>query len=326
MKRKHDVGVLVFQDVKMLDVAGPSEVFAEANLFGADYRISILTVGGADVRASTGLRVAADASALEERRWDTVLVAGGEPFPGMPVSDELVLATRHLAARADRVASICTGAFVLGAAGLLDGKRATTHWRHATELASRHPKARVEPDRIFVHDQGIYTSAGVSAGIDLALSLVEADHGADLARSVARSLVVYMQRAGGQSQFSAALDAPEHATPVVQAVIDRVRSDPSAEYTLDALAHIARVSTRHLSRLFRDEYGASPTKYVETIRVELAKSRLDAGYSVTTAAELCGFGSSESMRRAFVRQLGTSPQQFQRRFLTTQPAPVSAVS
>ncbi|RKR75673.1 transcriptional regulator GlxA family with amidase domain [Frondihabitans australicus] len=323
MQRTHEIGFLVFQDVKMLDVAGPSEVFAEANLFGARYRISILTAGGGDVRATTGLRVPADASAFDERRWDTVLVAGGDPYPAKPVSEELIDATRHLAARADRVASICTGAFVLGAAGLLDGKRATTHWRHASELAARHPAAHVEPDRIFVHDQGVYTSAGVSAGIDLALSLVEVDHGADLARSVARSLVVYMQRGGGQSQFSAALEAPEPSTPALQAVIDRVRSDPSADYSLDSLARIALVSPRHLSRLFHDEYGSTPARYVESIRVELAKGRLDAGHSVTMAAELSGFGTPEALRRAFVRQLKTSPQRYQRRFLSTQPGGAS---
>lgn len=326
MGRVHDVGFLVFEHVKMLDVAGPSEVFAEANLFGARYRISILTPDGRDVRATTGLRVLADGSALEERRWDTVLVAGGDPFPATPVPDELVAATRHLAARTDRLASICTGAFVLGAAGLLDERRVTTHWRHAAELARRHPAARVESDRIFVHDRGVYTSAGVSAGIDLALSLVESDHGADMAREVARSLVVYMQRAGGQSQFSAVLDAPEPPSPVLQAVIDRVRADPAADYSLDSLARIGRISSRHLSRLFHDEYGTTPARYVESIRVDLAKARLDAGHSVTMAAQLCGFGSPESLRRAFARRLKMSPQRYQRRFRTTRPESASLPS
>jgi transcriptional regulator GlxA family with amidase domain len=317
----HEVGILVFPDVKMLDVAGPAEVFAEANLFGADYRISMLTPDGTDVRASTGLRVPADGAAFEERRWDTVLVAGGEPFPSTPVSPSLAAAARHLAARSARIASICTGAFVLGAAGLLDGRHATTHWRHASELARRHPSARVEPDRIFVRDQSVYTSAGVSAGIDLALALLEHDHGRELTREVARSLVVYMQRAGGQSQFSSALDAPTLRTPALQTVIDHVRSDPTGEYSLDALAAIARVSPRHLSRLFRDELGTSPAKYVELIRVEIAKARLDAGHSVTMAAQLAGFGSSESLRRAFTSRLTISPQRYQRRFLTTGPTP-----
>lgn len=310
----------------MLDVAGPSEVFAEANLYGGDYQISILSVDGGDVRATSGLRLPADSAALEQRSWNTVLVAGGEPFPATPVPPDLIEATRHLAAHTERIASICTGAFVLGAAGLLDGKRATTHWRHAAELARRHPTTIVDPDRIFVHDQGTYTSAGVSAGIDLALSLLEADHGPDLARTVARSLVVYMQRAGGQSQFSAALDAPEPAAPALQAVVDRVRSDPSAQYSIESLAQIARVSPRHLTRLFHEEYQTTPARYVELLRLELAKGRLDAGHTVTMAAELSGFGSSESLRRAFVKHLKTSPQRYQRRFLTTRSEAAPALS
>lgn len=325
MKQARDVGFLVFDDVTMLDVAGPSEVFAEANLSGTKYRVSVLTTDGQDVRASNGMRLGSDGTAFEERHWDTVLVAGGEPFPAKPVPEPLAAAARYLAARTARMAAICTGAFVLGAAGLLDGKHATTHWRHASELARRYPSTSVEPDRIFVRDRDTYTSAGVTAGIDLALSLLEDDHGADVARTVARSLVVYMRRAGGQSQFSAALDAPSPRVPAVQTVIDRVRSDPSGEYTLDVLAAIARVSPRHLSRLFRDELGTTPTRYVELIRLDIAKGRLDAGHSVTKAAELSGFGSSESLRRAFTNRLKMSPQRYQRRFLSTHE-PSAAVS
>ncbi|WP_066039275.1 GlxA family transcriptional regulator [Herbiconiux solani] len=318
--RPHTIGFLIFEGAKMLDIAGPSEVFAEANLSGADYRIAMLTTDGREVRTSIGVRITPDASAFDETHWDTVLIAGGEPFPAHPVPDELARAARHLAERAGRVASICTGAFVLGAAGLLDGRRSTTHWKHTAELARRHPESTVEPDLIFVKDHATYSSAGVTAGIDLALSLVEEDHGADLARTVARSLVVYLQRAGGQSQFSAALEGPGPRTPALRAVIDQVTADPTGEYSLDALARIARVSPRHLTRLFHEELGTTPGRYVELVRFELAKARLDAGLSVTMAAELAGFGSSESLRRVFVNRLQMSPQRYQRRFLSTAPS------
>ncbi|MFG6503999.1 GlxA family transcriptional regulator [Microbacterium sp. P05] len=319
MSSPHTIGFLIFEGAKMLDIAGPSEVFAEANLSGGDYRISMLTVDGAGVRTSIGVQVSADGSAFDDARWDTVLIAGGEPFPHTPVPAELAAATRYLAARAGRVASICTGAFVLGAAGLLDGRRSTTHWKHAGELARRFPESAVEPDLIFVKDHDIYSSAGVTAGIDLALSLLEEDHGSELARTVARSLVVYMQRAGGQSQVSRALESPVPTTPALRAVTDRVKADPTAAYSLASLARIARVSPRHLTRLFHEELETTPGRYVELIRFELAKAHLDAGQSVTMAAELAGFGSPESLRRVFVNRLRMSPQRYQRRFLQNGP-------
>ena len=317
MSAPHEVGLLVFDNVKMLDVAGPCEVFAEANLYGGNYRMSMLTVDGAPVRTSIGMRIQADASALEDRRWDTLLVAGGEPFPTTPVPHPLAAAARHLAPRAGRVASICTGAFILGEAGLLDEKRSTTHWKHTDELARRYPRSHVQPDRIFVKDDTVFSSAGVTAGIDLALALLEENEGSDLTRSVARSLVVYMQRAGGQSQFSGPLAAPAPQTSALRAVTDQVTADPTADYSLERLARIARVSPRHLTRLFRDELHTTPSKHVEAVRFELAKAHLDAGRSVTLAAELAGFGSSETLRRIFVHRLGISPLRYQRRFRST---------
>jgi transcriptional regulator GlxA family with amidase domain len=322
--RTHEIGFLVFEGAKMLDIAGPAEVFAEANLSGADYRISMLTPNGESVRTSIGVRITADGSAFDDRHWDTVLIAGGEPFPNTPVPRELSDAAGHLAQHSTRIASICTGAFILGAAGLLDGKRSTTHWKHAAELARRYPEATVEPDLIFVRDHDTYTSAGVTAGIDLALSLLEEDEGADLTRTVARSLVVFMQRAGGQSQFSAALEGPDPRTPALRSVTDRVKSDPIGDYTLESLARIASVSPRHLTRLFHEELDTTPGRYVELVRFELAKSRLDAGHTVTMAAELSGFGSSESLRRAFVSRLNMSPQRYQRRFHSTKGEPAAS--
>jgi transcriptional regulator GlxA family with amidase domain len=316
----HRVGILVFDGVKMLDVAGPAEVFAEANLSGGNYRISMLSADGRDVPTSIGMKIPVDDSAGGSTRYDTVLVGGGEPFPATPVSVSLCDAAAHLADHTSRISSICTGAFVLGAAGLLDGKRATTHWKHTEELALRHPSTIVQRDAIFVKDHTTYTSAGVTAGIDLALALLEEDHGQVLTREVARSLVVYMQRAGGQSQFSASLQGPAPRTPLLRLVVDIVKADPTARYTVTALAERARVSPRHLTRLFNEELGTTPAKYIELIRFDLAKALLDAGHSVTLAAELSGFGTSEALRRAFITHLKIPPSRYQHRFTTTSPA------
>ncbi|MDQ1597130.1 MAG: hypothetical protein QOI70_554 [Microbacteriaceae bacterium] len=316
----HRVGILVFDGVKMLDVAGPAEVFAEANLSGGNYRINMLSAGGRDVSTSIGMKIPVDDSVGGSTRYDTVLVAGGEPFPSTPVSAPLRGAAAHLAEHTSRISSICTGAFVLGAAGLLDGKRATTHWKHTEELARRHPSTVVQRDAIFVKDHTTYTSAGVTAGIDLALALLEEDHGQALTRGVARSLVVYMQRAGGQSQFSASLQGPAPRTPLLRLVVDIVKADPTARYTVPALAERARVSPRHLTRLFHEELGTTPAKYIELIRFDLAKALLDAGHSVTLAAELSGFGTSEALRRAFITHLKIPPSRYQHRFTTTLPA------
>jgi transcriptional regulator GlxA family with amidase domain len=315
----HRVGILVFDGVKMLDVAGPAEVFAEANLSGGNYQISMVSADGRDVSTSIGMKIPVDDSVGGATRYDTVLVAGGEPFPATPVSVPLREAAAHLADHTSRISSICTGAFVLGAAGLLDGKRATTHWKHTEELARRHPSTSVQRDAIFVKDHNTYTSAGVTAGIDLALALLEEDHGQALTRGVARSLVVYMQRAGGQSQFSASLQGPAPRTPLLRLVVDIVKADPTARYTVPGLAEHARISPRHLTRLFHEELGTTPAKYIELIRFDLAKALLDAGHSVTLAAELSGFGTSEALRRAFITHLKIPPSRYQHRFTTTSP-------
>ncbi len=211
--------------VKLLDVVGPAEVFGEANRLGADYKMVLVSPTGADVTSSIGIRISVDTAATETAP-DTFLVAGADLYPRTPVPRDLIEAVRTLAGRAHRVASICTGAFVLGAAGLLDGKRATTHWKVAQELAVRCRASRVEPDAIYVRDGTTYTSAGVTAGIDLALALVEEDHGPDLTRDVARALVVYLQRSGGQSQFSAPLQGPPPRSPALRRITDLITANP----------------------------------------------------------------------------------------------------
>jgi transcriptional regulator GlxA family with amidase domain len=313
------VGVLVFDGMKMLDLSGPAEVFSEANRYGADYRLSLVSVDGTSVSSSIGVRVPVDTDVAGAPAFDTLLVVGGDKVPAAPVDPELAAAARKLASAAGRVASICTGAFILGAAGLLDGKRATTHWQHTALLARRCPAARVEPDAIFVKDGTTYTSAGVTAGIDLALALVEDEHGPGLTRGVARSLVVYMQRSGGQSQFSTSLQGPAPRTPVLRLVQDAVQADPTADHRLEALAARVRVSPRHLTRMFRAELDTTPMKYVELVRFDMAKALLDSGHNATEAAALSGFPSYESLRRAFARHLGLSPTKYQQRFTTTGP-------
>ncbi|MBM0231918.1 GlxA family transcriptional regulator [Micromonospora sp. STR1_7] len=316
----HSVAILVYDGVTLLDVAGPAEVFKEANRFGADYRIMLLSPNGADVTSNLGVRLSIDGAASSGPAVDTFLVAGSGLYPRARVPADLADAARVPAAVAGRVASICTGAFVLAAAGVLDGKRATTHWQVAHELAAQYPTSRVEPDAIYVRDGTTYTSAGVTAGIDLALALVEEDHGPDLARDVARALVVYMQRAGGQSQFSAPLQGPPPRSPALRKFTDLVTANPRADHSVGELAKHLNVSNRHLTRLFHDELSTTPARYVENIRFDMARALLDQGHTATQAATLAGFPSYESMRRVFARKLSTSPAAYQRRFSTTRRA------
>ncbi|MFC4946591.1 GlxA family transcriptional regulator [Pseudonocardia sp. GCM10023141] len=316
----HRVAILVYDGVTLLDVAGPAEVFREANRFGAEYAIVLLSPTGADITSNLGFRIAVDGAACAEPALDTFLVAGSDRYPRGRVPVDLAEAARIPAAVAGRVASICTGAFVLAAAGLLDGKRATTHWQVAHELAARCPTCRVEPDAIYVRDGTTYTSAGVTAGIDLALALVETDHGPDLARDVARALVVYMQRAGGQSQFSAPLQGPPPRSPALRTITDLVTANPRGDHSLGELAKHLNVSTRHLTRLFHDELSTTPARYVESIRFDMARALLDHGHTATQAAARAGFPSYESMRRIFARKLSITPAAYQRRFSTTRRA------
>lgn len=323
---RHRVGILVFDGVKLLDVSGPAEVFSEANLFGADYELVLLSTDGAPVSTSIGVTLPASASVYDREDFDTALVSGGDVLVGRPIDPAVRDAALHLAKQTARVASICTGAFILAAAGLLEGRRATTHWRHARELAVGYPSISVQPDSIFVKDGSVYTSAGVSAGIDLALALVEEDHGAELARTVARSLVVYMQRAGGQSQYSASLMGPAPRSSALRRVIDAVTADPAGEYPVTELAQRAGMSVRHLTRLFRDELSTTPAKYIESLRFEEAKALLDAGNSPTVAAQRSGFGNSETLRRVFINRIGIAPSRYQQGFATTGESRYQAVS
>ncbi|GAA5144618.1 GlxA family transcriptional regulator [Pseudonocardia eucalypti] len=315
----HRVGVLLFPGVTLLDVAGPAEVFSEANRYGADYRVITCSTDGRPVRSSTGIQLAADAPVSDVADLDTVVLPGSEDLATLPIEPDLVRAAGQLARGAGRVASICTGAFLLAATGRLDGRRATTHWRHGTALARRHPRVTVELDAIFVADGPIATSAGVTAGIDLALAMVERDHGPELTRDVAKSLVVFLQRPGGQSQFSAPSRTPRPRSQPLRALLDAVAADPAGRHSVPRLAAAAGMSPRHLTRLFRSELGVTPARYVERMRLEAAQLLLEAGHSVGSAAERSGFGSDESLRRAFVTHLGIPPAAYRRRFASTHP-------
>lgn len=313
---QRSIVVVVFDGVKLLDAAGPAEVFAEANRFGARYRLSFVSVDGEDVTTTVGMTFAVTGSISSILAADTVLVAGGDVLVGQPIDPRLVDAVGSLLPRTRRLASICTGAFILAQAGLLNGRRATTHWRHTRLLAKAFPDIRVEPDAIFVRDGEVFTSAGVSAGIDLALALVEMDYGSTLVRDVARSLVVYLKRAGGQSQFSVLVEASPAPQSALRIVTDAITADPGANHSVRTLAARAALSTRQLTRVFQAELGTTPARYVEMVRVDIGRAALDAGHSVGESSRLAGFGSAETFRRVFGSSLGVSPKAYRDRFRT----------
>ncbi|OBI51719.1 AraC family transcriptional regulator [Mycobacterium kyorinense] len=314
--RQRLVVIVVFDEVTLLDVAGAAEVFAEANRFGGNYRLKIASVDGRDVTTSIGTRLGVTDSVLSIDSADTVMVAGSDDLPRRAVDPALVDAVRAMSSRTRRLASICTGSFILAQAGLLSGRRATTHWRDTRLLARAFPDVTVEPDAIFVRDGDVFTSAGISSGIDLALALVELDYGTELVRDVARWLVVYLKRAGGQSQFSVLVEADPPPQSALRPVTDAIAANPAADHSMKALAARASLSTRQLTRLFQAELGTTPARYVEMVRIDAARGALDAGRSITDAAHLAGFGSTETLRRAFVTHLGVSPKAYRDRFRT----------
>lgn len=319
--------LFVFDGATALDVTGPAEVFSTVGRLTDDpgYQLVVASPDGGDVTMDTGLTlgrtIPADQVPAAHGCTDTLIVAGGDDLDVLSRDPDLLAAVDSLAGRADRVASICTGAFTLAALGLLDGRRATTHWRHAAALRRRFPTVTVDDDVLFLRDGRYITSAGISAGIDLALSLVEEDAGPVTARTVAREMVVFMQRPGGQSQFSTALETPP-VTPPLQRVIDSVLADPGAPHTTTSLARTASVSTRHLGRLFREETGTTPGRWLERVRVDHACHLLLTGtFTVTEIARAAGFGTDESLRRSFARVLETTPSDYRARFATTLPQP-----
>jgi transcriptional regulator GlxA family with amidase domain len=313
----HRVVVLAFDRVQSLDVTGPVEAFSIATrYFGGEYEIELVTPDGAPARATSALSLNADAAIGDVAEpIGTLVVAGGEGA-GSAARDERVVAwVRDAAGRSDRVASVCTGAFILAAAGLLDGRRATTHWDSCQRLAERHPQITVETDPIFVRDGNVLTSAGVTAGIDLALALIEDDLGPEAALRTAQSLVMFVRRPGGQSQFSAQLKAAPARREPLRDVQAHIAEHPAADLSVPALATRAFMSERNFARAFRAETGMTPAVYVEHTRVERARRELETtDLPVEAVAARCGFGTVETMRRAFARRVGVNPAAYRERF------------
>jgi transcriptional regulator GlxA family with amidase domain len=314
------IDVLTYPAVQLLDVTGPIQVFASANdhLAGAGgprpYLLRVVSQGGEGVTASAGVALAAGQLTQRGEALDTLLVAGGEGAEAAAENAVLVNWVRERATQARRIASVCTGAFLLAAAGVLDGRRAATHWMYCTRLAQRFPNVHVEPDPIFVRDGPVWTSAGVTAGIDLALALVEEDLGRSVALAVARYLVVFLKRPGGQAQFSAAL-ALQAAEDKFGALHDWINGHLADDLSLSVLADQAGMSARSFSRHYAEASGLTPARAIERLRVEAARRLLsDSRLPVKRIAQRCGFGSQETMRRSFLRLLAVSPQDFRSRF------------
>ena len=309
--------IALFPGVQALDVTGPTEVFSIAARLGlAPYRIELAAVSRAPVATSSELLLVPHRTLSSIRGpVDTLIVPGGEGT-GEAVSDErLVRFVARVAGRARRVASVCTGAFLLAEAGLLNGRRATTHWSACGALGRRYPKVLVEEDPIFLRDGDVWTSAGVTAGMDLALALLEEDAGNEAALAVARQLVMFVRRPGGQAQFSAQLSARTPDREPLRAVQDWIVQNLAANLGVEALASRAHMSPRNFARAFKREVGLTPAAYVERVRVERAQQSLQRdGAVLSEVAQECGFGSEDRMRRAFQRRLGVGPAAYRNRF------------
>jgi len=315
------VAIVVFEGLQALDALGPAEVFSQASrLRPPGYSVEL--VGAAPVTTTSGFEVGPVTPFAQCRgRLDTLLIAGGLGVSDAERDADLVAWVRRAARRSRRVTSVCTGAFLLAQAGLLDGRRATTHWAYCDRLARRHPLVTVDPDPIYVRDGDVYTSAGVTAGMDLALALVEEDLGADAAMEVARRLVLFARRPGGQAQFSVQLAAPPAPPGPVRELQAWIAEHLDGDLSADALARQAHISQRTLARAFARELRMTPAAYVESVRVEHARARLESGGAPLAAiARSCGFGTAETMRRAFHRRLGVSPADYRSRFTTESGA------
>lgn len=318
------VAMVVYPDVQILDVTGPLEVFARTARWLVDhgrsrrpaYTVELLAARRGVVHSSSGLDLVVRRAFADVRDGvDTLLVAGGIGARRAPTDRALTTWLRRTAPRVRRLASVCTGAFFLAEAGLLDGRRATTHWAACRELAERYPRVAVEADPIFVRDGRVYTSAGVTAGMDLALAMVEEDHGREVAVAVARELVMFVKRPGGQSQFSVPLMVQTTDRQPLRDLQAWIGEHPGADLSVEALARRAAMSVRNFARVFTREVGMTPARFVERARVEAARRRLeDSSSSVEAVAGQCGFGSAEIMRRTFLRTVRVNPADYRRRF------------
>lgn len=315
---------VAFPDVQVLDVTGPLEVFGRAARLLVErgmrrdlaYSVEIAGPAAGPVVTSSGIKIVADRRFRDVRRnIDTLLVAGGRGSSRAAQDPSLRAWLTRIAPRVRRLGSVCTGTFILAAAGLLDGRRATTHWASCDRLARTYPRIRVESDPIFIRDGNIYTSAGVTSGMDLALAMVEEDFGRQIALGVARQLVMFLQRPGGQSQFSSQLAVQTADRQPLRELVAWIADHLDRDLSVPALADRAAMSPRHFARVFAAELHMTPARFVERQRVEAARRRLEeSGDGVERIAATCGFGSAEVMRRAFLRTVRVSPTDYRNRF------------
>jgi transcriptional regulator GlxA family with amidase domain len=305
------IGILVFDDFQILDATGPIAAFEIAyRLQRKRAPITVFAKSAGAVRSSAGVEICAKSFARAQP--DTLIIAGGEGTRTPAICKDTLAFVRKVAQRGHRVASVCSGTYILAEAGLLDGKRATTHWRQTRDFLQKYPKVRLEADQIYVQDGNIWSSAGITAGIDLSLAMIADEFGEELAQATAKQLVVYHRRSGGQSQFSALLElkAPSGR---FKPLLAWAREHLDEDLTVERLAEKANMSPRHFSRSFAAETGVSPSKAVERLRVEVARARVQSGAEpIERIAEVAGFGDAERMRRAFVRTFGHPPQSLRR--------------
>lgn len=311
--------VLAVPGVQLLDVSGPLDVFAEANraIGRRAYEMQVAAIEPGPIRSSSGVRLMPDVIVADDHNmeFDTVLVAGCPHAPELKLPGQALEWLKANVARSRRYGSVCSGAFLLAAAGLLEGRAVTTHWAVAGELASRFPGVRVEEDAIHITDGPVRTSAGVTAGLDLALSLVSEDFGADIAREVAGQLVMFFKRPGGQMQFSRKAEVAPAGRTAFQELQRWVASNPELDHTVGSLAARLGLSSRHFARLFRHEVGMTPAAWVEGARISAARKYLACGdMAPKKVAALCGFGDIDTFRRAFVRIVGVTPADYRKRF------------
>jgi transcriptional regulator GlxA family with amidase domain len=302
---------VAFPGVQLIDITGPTDVFdAAGRIAGDPYRVSVVSAEGGPVTSGSGVELTTRPAHLAVAgRIDTLVVPGRLDVEALLEDTRLHATVDALAPAARRVVSVCSGAFVLAAHGLLDGRRVTTHWSVSARLQQLFPEVVVEADRIFIRDGDVATSGGVASGMDLALELVAEDHGRDVARQVAKWLVIYLQRPGGQSQFGAYARVAAVGHPPIRAALDLIAIDPAADHSIERLAAQIGISRRHFARLFRRETGTTPARHVEAVRLELARALLETtADDHDTIARRCGFASGEALRQSFRRTYGVSPR------------------
>ena len=324
MTERHVV-IVAFDGVQPLDVVGPHEVFvgagqaAAARGRAAGYRVTLASAGwGGPVTSDSGLVLGTAPWPGSDEPIDTLVIPGGDGAQSAAADETLLSFVQAAVPRCRRVATVCSGAFIAAAAGLLEGRRVTTHWARATRLRRFHPGLEVDPDPIYVRDGKYWSSAGVTAGIDLSLALVEDDLGVEVAQTIARWLVMFLHRPGGQTQFASPVWVPRAERSTLRAVQTLIEAAPGDDHRLPNLAAAASMSVRHFTRVFTGEVGESPSRFVERTRLEAARRELETtADTLDVIAQRCGLGTAETLRRVFQRRLGVSPDAYRRRFRTT---------